>query len=60
MPTRKIRDLYNTEIPCRDPEHNPPSMMVFEDGIYEHTCPSCGKVQRFTVNNQVFQDSTGN
>jgi hypothetical protein len=24
---------------------------VFENGIYEHTCPGCGNVIRFTVAN---------
>lgn len=46
MPTRKIADL---EKPCMDPEHNPPSHQVFEDGVYEHECPSCHKKTRFTV-----------
>lgn len=35
--------------PCAHPEHNPPSMMVFEPGTYEHTCPACGKKKVFTV-----------
>lgn len=46
--TRKIADLPQ---PCRDSGHNPPSMMSFSDGIYEHVCPSCGKSQQFTVRN---------
>jgi hypothetical protein len=38
MPTRKIRNLarWEREKPCDDPEHNPPRMMVFEPGVYEH------------------------
>jgi len=28
---------------CRHPEHNPPTMIVLEPGLYEHTCPACGK-----------------
>jgi hypothetical protein len=48
MPTKKIAD-FNPQDICNDPEHNPPSHMVFEPGIYEHTCPNCGKVTRFTV-----------
>jgi Zn ribbon nucleic-acid-binding protein len=47
VPTRKIADLPSV---CRHPEHNPPSMMVYENGIYEHECPSCGHKQHFTVN----------
>jgi hypothetical protein len=27
---------------CRDPQHNPPSMMVVPEGQrYVHTCPTC-------------------
>lgn len=48
MPTIKIADIQK---PCRDREHNPPSHMVYDDGVYEHTCPSCGRVTRFTVSN---------
>lgn len=47
MPTRKIADLPAV---CRHPEHWPPSMMIYENGVYEHTCLGCGKVHRFTVN----------
>lgn len=48
MPTRKIADIEQKEV-CRDPEHNPPQYQVFEPGIYEHECPACHKIQRFTV-----------
>ena len=41
--------ISEPEYPCMYPEHNPPSMQVFESGTYEHTCPSCGKVQIFTI-----------
>lgn len=47
MATRKIADIPRH---CRHPEHNPPTMMVWENGIYEHTCPSCGAQQMFTIN----------
>ena len=46
--TRKVRDLDRDET-CTDPGHKPPGMMVYEDGHYEHTCPSCGHVTRFVV-----------
>jgi hypothetical protein len=46
MPLRKLKD---EEPPCRDTEHNPPSMMVLSPGTYEHECPSCGKKIVFTV-----------
>ena len=41
------------------PEHNPPSHMVYTDGVYEHTCPSCGHVQTFTVLNPSLRWSSG-
>lgn len=55
MPTRKIEEptskewaseVYRT---CRDPSHDPPSMRVFEPGLYEHECPTCGTITKFRV-----------
>lgn len=46
MPTIKIKDLSR---PCLSSQHNPPSMMVYSPGVYQHTCPACGAVQIFTV-----------
>lgn len=46
MPTRKIGE---TPRACSDPEHNPPSHMYYEDGVWEHVCPSCGARRVFTV-----------
>lgn len=34
---------------CFHREHDPPSMIVLEPGIYEHVCPSCGRKQFVTV-----------
>lgn len=48
MPTRKIRDITPQQ-GCTDPEHEPPSHMVFTPGEFEHECPGCGKKTRFTV-----------
>jgi hypothetical protein len=45
--TRKIADPPSP--PCPHPEHRPPGMMVFEPGMYEHTCPECGNITRFSV-----------
>jgi hypothetical protein len=56
MPTRRIspapkrwEDPLERQKTCQHPEHNPPSMRVFEPGIYEHTCPACKSVLQFTV-----------
>lgn len=51
MPTRKISDDASAWVkpPCPDREHNPPTMRVFEPGLYEHTCPTCGKTQKFRI-----------
>jgi hypothetical protein len=48
MPTRKIKDISKKEM-CLDPEHNPPGMMVWEPGVWEHECPSCHKKQTFRI-----------
>lgn len=47
MPTKKIGDL---PAPCRHADHEPSRHVVLEDGIYEHTCTSCGEISRFEVN----------
>lgn len=57
MPTKKIADLppphkgWESEPTkyCQDPCHDPPSMRVFEPGLYEHTCPRCGHKTPLTV-----------
>lgn len=46
-PTEKIGELWPR--PCQDPDHKPPSHMVYEPGTYKHTCPSCGFVSIFHV-----------
>ena len=46
--TRKIKEPPGM-IPCNHPQHNPPSHMVFEPGLYEHTCPACGATMQFRV-----------
>ncbi|GJQ43688.1 MAG: hypothetical protein JETCAE03_31860 [Ignavibacteriaceae bacterium] len=43
---KKVKDY--TKI-CTHPEHNPPSHIVLSPGEYEYTCPSCGKITKFTV-----------
>ena len=48
MPTRKIAEPHCTRT-CSHPEHNPPSHVVFEPGLYEHECPACGRKVRFWV-----------
>lgn len=48
MPTRKIADLPEVKR-CHHPEHYPPTMMVFQPGVYEHECPGCHHVIVFTV-----------
>lgn len=48
MPTKKIKGITQQDF-CTHPEHKPPQFRVFEPGEYEHTCPACGKVTKFTV-----------
>lgn len=52
MPTRRIADVPDrcaSPRPCTHPDHGPPTMMVYEPGVYEHICPRCGAVHVFTV-----------
>jgi hypothetical protein len=55
MTIRKIADAPQTttmggwSLPCQSPEHNPPAQLVLEPGLYEHTCPRCGRVMQFSV-----------
>lgn len=48
--TKKIADLPRHET-CLSPNHNPPNMMVYSDGVYEHICSACGHRTIFTVRN---------
>jgi hypothetical protein len=45
---RKIGDLPNS---CRHPEHDPPSHYFYQDGVYEYTCPGCGRIHKIIVRN---------
>jgi hypothetical protein len=59
MPTRKINPTESVQpVPCFDADHNPPSMMVYEPGTYEHTCSGCKRVIIFTVNGFSYVRST--
>ena len=52
MTIRKLDDYESGpwgHTPCHNPEHNPPGMIVLPPGVYEHTCPGCGQITRFTV-----------
>ena len=56
MPTRKISTpKEDRQKVCVHPEHNPPSMMVFKPGTYEHICPACGKKQIFVVRGVTYE-----
>ena len=50
---KKIADLPAQDV-CRHSEHNPPTMIVLPPGVYEHTCPGCGKIVTFTVRGLYF------
>lgn len=47
------KDLWKKGSDCLNLEHNPPMHIVLENGTYKHTCPGCGNVIVFTVNNPV-------
>lgn len=54
MTLRKVGDnpdwMTERQSECRSPSHDPPSMIVLENGLWEHTCPDCGKKTAFRVN----------
>ena len=45
-----LKKVDDVPMPCVHPEHNPPTHIVLQPGVYEYTCPGCGRVVRFTVN----------
>lgn len=49
---RKIANLPK-EHGCLNPGHDFPSMIVLEEGVWEHTCPGCGHTQVVTVQHPV-------
>ena len=51
MPTKKIEEEKKKHREaCYDPDHSPPTMMVYEPGLYEHECPTCHRKVTFRVN----------
>jgi len=48
MPLKKLSELPDHET-CRHPEHDPPMHIVLRPGIYEYTCPACGRSITFRV-----------
>ena len=52
MPIRKIADHSAT---CKNPDHNPPTHIYLEPGIWEHQCPQCGK--KTIINIPVIENS---
>lgn len=60
MPTRKVKDKDEWKLKiCRDREHSPPGMMVFEEGSYEHECPRCHHITYFTIIKPTLSSDTG-
>lgn len=53
---RKIAS-FSASLPCQHPEHNPPTMLYLEPGVYEHQCPGCGDRSVFSVYG--FSSTTG-
>ena len=49
MPTRRLKDPSYPR--CRHPEHNPPGLMFYANGTYEHECPHCGRTVMFRITN---------
>lgn len=50
MPIKKLSDWKDKFTPdCSDPEHEPPSILHLEPGLYEYICPRCRLTKIFTV-----------
>ncbi len=49
-----LEKIAEAEKPCYSAAHHPPSHMVYSNGTYRYTCPHCGKVTIFKVNNPMF------
>jgi len=55
MPERKIGEPNWPTAHCRDKDHRPAAMLVRPPGVYEHTCPACGKIVIFTIQPRVLR-----
>jgi hypothetical protein len=44
-----LRKIGEAKMPCIHPEHNPPTHIVLEPGLYEYECPGCGRKITFSV-----------
>ena len=44
-----LRKIKDAERPCLHPKHNSPAFIVLDPGIYEYTCPGCGKTEQFRI-----------
>lgn len=49
MPIRRIDQEPMRQQVCQHPEHDPPMHLYLRPGVYEHTCPGCGRRIVFTV-----------
>lgn len=45
LPEEKKDGWHAMKEVCRHPEHNPPGHIVLQPGVYEYTCPGCGRTQ---------------
>lgn len=45
----KLRRIGAIPGMCLSLEHDPPTHIVLEPGVYEYACPSCERTVRFTV-----------
>lgn len=51
-----FEDIPKEELPCRHPEHNPPSHLCIPAGKrYRHICPGCGNEMVINSSAPVFK-----
>lgn len=50
MPFKKISEIPGwAQKHCKSPEHNPPSHISLPPGVYDYSCPACGKTVRMNI-----------
>lgn len=49
LPAGNKRPMSWIRKACFHPEHNPPGHIVLKPGLYEYTCPGCGRTTLIKV-----------
>lgn len=52
MPFIDHKESYDIQN-CKNPEHNPPTMIVLKPGTHTYQCPKCGHIQNIIINRNI-------